>query len=494
MKLKDLVKKYYHKLIIEALIKSVSISLVIGLILALIVKLISFIIHKDLTLIAIICGLIVVLINSVILYFLKFKPNLEEVSARVDALGLDERVITMLDIERKNLDSFIVKKQQEDAKAKLKNVSVKQLKLKWFTLPTIICLILIPISAGSLYIPIPSNSPPSSSITPSEEDKEILEEIEKIREIIRNADIYNNQKNGLFAMVDALVIRIKDYQTLEEKKNDIKQTKDIIIEKIENFIISNLLNVLRALIDEAEVRQSFKVTIHETVDEFETNIKKVGSLSQKIEETKKFANDLLEQIILEAVDELKDLVNNADVSQDIKEIAFGLISDLEERIANIHQTYDEKMEDIKETKEEILKLLEIPPIDEPSTDELDDLGDDINEAIGDAINDLEDLLDEIGEELEGQLPDESLDDENEEEDDGDEGNDENGEESNALPPPPEDGEIHEDYIIDGMTPYLSELEKVLPGITDLLAQGDISEELKQLIESYLELIRKNTEQ
>ena len=503
MKLKELIKKYYQKLIVEALVKAISVGFSSGLILALIIKVISFIIQSDLTLISISSGLGVAIIGSILLYLFKFKPSIEEVSSRVDALGLDERVITMLDIERKNLDSFIAKKQQDDAKDKLGKVSSKQLKLKLLTLPTLVCLLLVPITVGSLTISLSSDNPPDSSIVPSDEDQEIIEEIEKIREIIRNADIYNIQKTELFDMVDALIGRLKDYQTLEEKKADVKRTKDQIIEKIEDFIISNLLDVLRGLIDDAEIRKSFKETLHDKVDEFEVNIKKVNTLNKKIEETRKFVDELLELIIEEAVDELKDIVAEAEVSQEIKDIAYGMISDLEDRIANVHETYNEKMEDIKETKEEILKLLIPPPQEgeEPdpgpstSTDELDELGEDMQDAIDDALEDLEDLIDEKGEEeLEGQLPDESLEEEEEDEDgDGEEGNNEDGEESDKIPPPPKDGDIHEDYIIDGVTPYLPELEKVLPGITDLLAQGEISEELKQLIESYLELIRKNTE-
>ena len=65
------------------------------------------------------------------------------------------------------------------------------------------------------------------------------------------------------------------------------------------------------------------------------------------------------------------------------------------------------MEDIKETKEEILKLLypEMDPTLPTPIDDLDDLGEELQDAIDEALKDLEDLEGEIDEEeLEGELP------------------------------------------------------------------------------------------
>lgn len=496
MKLKGMIHKYFRRLVIEAIIKSFTMGLLIGSMIALIVKISSWFNYTDLTFLSIMVGLGATLISSGLFYLLKFRPNLKQVASRVDGLGLDERMITMLDMESKNVVSYIAQKQRNDAVEKLSKVHVKQLKFKLLSLPTFVLLFLVPITVGSMAISVTSSnstdpSSDSSSEIPTEEEKEMSAEIEKIRSIIRKADINNDQKNDLYEMVDELVSRIKFYQTSAEKTSDIKRTKDIVIEKIEDFIIANLLDVIHDLIDDAEVKKPFKVTLHQKVYDFQDEVKKVSGLNSKMTKVQEFVGDLQEEIILEAVAELRDIVANAEVGQEIKDIANGMIDDLEDRIANVHQTYIEKMVDIKKTKEEIIKLLIPPPQDgeEPkpgpstTTDELDELGTDMQDAVDNALQDLEDLKEyKDEEELEGQLPDES-----EEEGDGEEGD---KEESN-LPPPPKDGEIHDDYIIDGVTPYLPELEKKIPGITDILAQGDIPQDIKKMIESYLELIIKN---
>lgn len=479
MKLKDLLKNYFRKLVFEAIIKAITIGLVIGFSAAFIIKIWFFFMHNNSILIPILVGLGTSIICSFVLYFFKYQPKLSNVASRVDGLGLDERIITSLDIEKKNIDSYIAKKQQDDARMHLSKVSTKQLRLKLFSIPTMILLLLIPLTVGSMAI---SNNPSSSNISTDLPEDDFSKEIEEIRSIIRNSNIYNIQKNELYKMVDELVDRLRTYETLSEKTNDIKKTKEEIISKIEEYVIGNLLDILRGVINEAEVKNEFKETLHQKVDEFETNISKTATLSKKIETVKEFVNELQDLIIDEAVKELRILVAEADASQDLKDQANGLIDDLEYRIENVHETYGEKMEDIKETKEEILKLLypEMDPTLPTPIDDLDDLGEELQDAIDEALKDLEDLEGEIDEEeLEGELPIEP-----------EIPIDEEGEES-ELPPPPLDGEIHNDFIIDGLTPYLPELEKKLPGITDMLAQGDIPEDIKQLVQSYLELITKN---
>jgi methyl-accepting chemotaxis protein len=488
MQLKDLLKSYFRRLVLEAIFKSSIVGLIIGFSFALIIKLYLFFTLNNSIIIPLLTGLIVSIISAIILYFFKYQPKLTSVASRVDGLGLDERIITSLDIEKKNLDSYIATKQQEDAKEKLAKTNPKQLKLKLFSIPTLILLLVVPLSLGAMAI---TNNPSSSDISTDQPKDDFAKEIEEIRSIIRNANIYNVQRNELYKMVDDLVTRIKTYETKDEKTSDIKKTKDEIISKIEDYVIGNLLDILRDLIDDAEVRDSFKEELHTQVDDFEVEIKRTVTLAKKIEKTKAFVSELQDSIIDEAVQELRDIVDNASVANEIKNQAYQLIDDLMYRIEHIHETYNQKMEDIKKTKEEILKLLIPPPQDgeepEPgpstTTDELDELGQDMQDAIDGAINDLENLQDQKDEEeLEGELPTET---------EGEQGNTGEDQENSQLPPPPKDGDIHNDYIIDGVTPYLQELEKELPGITDILAQGNVSEDIKKLVQSYLELIIKN---
>lgn len=64
-----------------------------------------------------------------VLYFKKFKYTEIQLAKKIDDLGLEERVLTM--IELKDNDSFIAKKQKEDTLNILKTVEVNDLKGKY---------------------------------------------------------------------------------------------------------------------------------------------------------------------------------------------------------------------------------------------------------------------------------------------------------------------------------------------------------------------------
>ena len=73
-------------------------------------------------------------------YFLKFKPTDAQVARRVDALGLEERVVTMNEFSGK--EDFIYEKQREDAVSAVGKVSATLLKI---AMP-IVLLVLLPIA------------------------------------------------------------------------------------------------------------------------------------------------------------------------------------------------------------------------------------------------------------------------------------------------------------------------------------------------------------
>ena len=68
------------------------------------------------------------LIAGLLLYFLKFKPDIKEVARRVDRFGLDERMITMLEFEKDG--SYIASLQRDNAKLHYEKVKDRKLKLR----------------------------------------------------------------------------------------------------------------------------------------------------------------------------------------------------------------------------------------------------------------------------------------------------------------------------------------------------------------------------
>lgn len=119
-------KKYYARLCREAILKSVLWGLAAGFIAMFIVAFATwFTDFKGLFLtIGIFIGVWAVV--GVLLFFLRFKPTEKDIAARIDGLGLEERLITM--VELRDEESYIAVRQREDAHDKLKNVGVSSLK------------------------------------------------------------------------------------------------------------------------------------------------------------------------------------------------------------------------------------------------------------------------------------------------------------------------------------------------------------------------------
>ena len=67
-------------------------------------------------------------VSAPIFYFKKFRPTAVSNARRIDGLGLEERLITMVEYESD--DSYIAKVQREDAKEKLNAFSTANIKLK----------------------------------------------------------------------------------------------------------------------------------------------------------------------------------------------------------------------------------------------------------------------------------------------------------------------------------------------------------------------------
>lgn len=73
-----------------------------------------------------VCGVAAALISAPLFYRFRFRPTAKSVARRVDALGLEERMITMIELE--NDDSYIAMRQREDALAKIREADAKSIK------------------------------------------------------------------------------------------------------------------------------------------------------------------------------------------------------------------------------------------------------------------------------------------------------------------------------------------------------------------------------
>jgi len=73
-------------------------------------------------------GVGVAIISGLLIYFLKFKPSEKETAKRVDRLGLEERMITMLEL--KDNDSYIASLQRENARTAATQAQDRRIRIR----------------------------------------------------------------------------------------------------------------------------------------------------------------------------------------------------------------------------------------------------------------------------------------------------------------------------------------------------------------------------
>ena len=122
-------ESYYPKLRFEAILKSAFSGLAVGFAAAFVAAFTTwFLPIKGLWIALAVFGA-ATLIAAPIFYFRKFHPTVKSSARRIDRLGLEERLITM--VEYRNDDSYIARLQRSDAEAALEKVDKKQIKLSF---------------------------------------------------------------------------------------------------------------------------------------------------------------------------------------------------------------------------------------------------------------------------------------------------------------------------------------------------------------------------
>jgi hypothetical protein len=134
------------KLLREAILRSAFWGIAVGALVAFAAAVACWFLDASLLWAAIVALLAASLVAGVLFYFTTFRPSISSNAKRIDRLGLDERAITM--VEYANDDSYIAKKQREDALAKMAEVQPTHLKLKISKLAIILCCLSLLLFAG----------------------------------------------------------------------------------------------------------------------------------------------------------------------------------------------------------------------------------------------------------------------------------------------------------------------------------------------------------
>lgn len=139
MKENKIFPKQQSKLKNEAVLRSLLCGLAVGFAANFVASLICWLLPVNGLWICLAVLAVVTAVATPIFYVKRFRPNDAMNARRIDRLGLEERLITMVELE--DNDSFIAQVQRRDAQAALEAVDNKQLKIRVSTAIVVAVLI-----------------------------------------------------------------------------------------------------------------------------------------------------------------------------------------------------------------------------------------------------------------------------------------------------------------------------------------------------------------
>ena len=122
----ELFRIYKQRMTLSAVVTSACCGLAAGGLAAFISALACWIFNFDSIWLPIGIGIGVAVTVGVLVYFLKLRPTPRKIAGKIDSMGLEERTITMLDLE--GSESTMAQLQRSDAISKINNVSAAQIK------------------------------------------------------------------------------------------------------------------------------------------------------------------------------------------------------------------------------------------------------------------------------------------------------------------------------------------------------------------------------
>lgn len=128
MNVKQQFEKHFPKLRLEAWIRALCAGLIVGFSVGFVAAALTWFTNLNGLWIPILAILVATAVSMPIYYTKKFRPTAEKSARRIDRLGLEERLITM--VEYAEDQSFIANIQREDAKQKLDEVETSRIKFK----------------------------------------------------------------------------------------------------------------------------------------------------------------------------------------------------------------------------------------------------------------------------------------------------------------------------------------------------------------------------
>ena len=207
MKIEEVLNKYRSRLKKEAIIKSIAFGFLIGLSALAISAFIVWMTGYKAFWISFVVFAVVSAAAIALFYFLKFKPTDGYVARRVDALGMEERMVTMMEFRGES--DGIYELQREDTVSVSSGFSATMLKLSLPLALLIILPVLFVLSAGTTTLSVLSSGGVIRS--GGKIINEVINEVEEERNKRYYEVTYLVEGNGF--------IEEEEFQVVESGKN-----------------------------------------------------------------------------------------------------------------------------------------------------------------------------------------------------------------------------------------------------------------------------------
>ena len=362
----DALRPYFRRLRKESLIKSIIISICIGAAVGLMVLALSYVLPIKIFFWHGVVAFCISAAISTLLIYNFIKPTIDNVATRVDELGLNEKVQTMLQFEDE--DNAFANIQREDAIRSLIGLPPKQLRLNFSKRLLALCIALMVAFSLIGFLP---NSHRQELI---EKEQQILKEIEKLEELlekleeeIEESNLPSELKEEAQEIVEELKETLKKEDKLSKKLSAINEAKEKLEEIAKKAKQEELNNVSDALKQEEgteglgeaiesgdaeKVKEELKEILEDIRNTDESELKeKLADLSDSIENASKEATGDLKEALEELAEKLKEASKSKDIS-DLGESFEEFQKDLE----NVMDGEDLEIDDIEQLLEDMKKV------------------------------------------------------------------------------------------------------------------------------------------
>lgn len=492
----------------EAIIKSSIYGLSAGFVAIIGLNLLLYFLKATNLLLTLAIGIGCAIIVSMILYLKKYKPNIKTIAKRVDALGLEERAITM--IQYQDDESLMASLQKLDAQKKIDKISQSEMRFKIAKSSLIILIVFTMLTIPTLFLrPVEAQAPEEGEVVPppiivvpedpdkEEEIRDIIQDLlDELHKIVDEAIVKQEIKDILNGIIDQLEEDLKQENlTLEEKIEMIEAAREEILRIIkENTIFRMMLaaalklhpitEALGTVIQERNIEgvEEAMQSIKSSIINSEDRAAAIADVRTILVNALAYAQDEDNLGLIEAIQTFADdlgLLIGIEIETPTEDESSDQAS-LKARMApmqNLTETAitDESLDELFNTSTENIKNALM------SDEQMEEIGNEIATEIQDAL----DKLDQIQ-----QGNQDSDEDKEQDERPSIGGNEGDPSEEDTPPVNPDDMDpLDSEKIIDGETPYLEVFEEYYELIIEYLNNNELDDDVREIIETYFEMLK-----